>query len=270
MKRWIGYSAYALVVTIVFLVWFFPSDLLKAYVESAVTRHSNTTLSLDSASLGFPVVLHFDNAVLSLTGKPGSTVVMESIDIEPLFRTLIRGRVALAFTGEAYGGRGSGTVAFEDSFAVKGPVNAEARFENIDVGKCSYVKATLGRKMTGKVKGTLSWSGFPGRIIDGTGSADCVFFNGEVRLVENILGFDTVTYDRIDAKAILKNRTLRINPFHLIGTEVNSTVSGNIFLDNNPMRSRLSLKGQITVPALNKKAGISLSGTASNPVLRVR
>ncbi|MBE9547106.1 MAG: type II secretion system protein GspN [Proteobacteria bacterium] len=264
-KKWIAYTIYGILVTVVFLYWCFPSDNVADYIESTVTANNpNITLSIDSVKLSFPPGIRLNNLLVGFKDKPGSTLKANILRIRPGLAKLLRGRLSLLLGVDTCKGNIKGRLNFTNLFSVEGHVNAKAKVDNIDIGSCSYLKTLLGRQVTGKLKGSLIYNGNK-ELTNGAGSAEFVLLDGSIQLLKEVFGFDKLVFDAIETDMVLKNRILKMNRLNLSGKQLRGSLNGNIFLDNDITRSRLDIKGNVVIPALNRKLSVVIKGTITNP-----
>lgn len=268
MKKWVAYTLYGILITVVFLYCCFPSNNVAEYIKSTVAfNNPDITLSLDSVKLGFPPGIRLKNLLVSFKDKPGLILKADILRARPGFTNLLKRRLSLLFDANTYEGNIKGCLNFTNLLFVKGPVNAKAEFNDINIGSCSYLKTLLGRQVVGKLKGSLSYNGNK-EIIDGTGSAEITLLDGSVQLLKNMFGFDKLVFEEIETDMILKNRTLKMNKLNLTGKQLHGSLNGNIFLANDIKLSRLAMKGDVEILALNKKFSIVINGTISHPEAR--
>jgi hypothetical protein len=116
-------------------------------------------------------------------------------------------------------------IDFAKRFSIRGPVTVKARFNDINIGKCAYIKAISGRQIDGRLSGTLSYNGS-----SGTGSARLVLLDGNIELLGDIFGLNEVNFDKVEAELTLKNRTLKITGLNITGKQLSGSFTGNIFL----------------------------------------
>lgn len=270
MKRWGTYTIYGILVTVVFLYWCFPSDNVADYIESTITANNpDITLSIDSVNLCFPAGISLNNLLVGFKDKPGLTLKANILRIRPGLANLLRGRLSLLLDANTREGNIKGRLNFTNFLSVKGPVNAKAKFNNINIGSCSYLKTLLGRQVTGKLKGSFTYNGNR-ELINGAGSAEFVLLDGSIQLLQNMLGFDKLVFDAIETDMVLKNRILKMNKLNLSGKQLRGFLNGNIFLDNDITRSSLDIKGNVVIPALNRKLSVVIKGLITNPEVKFR
>jgi len=265
-KKWIVYTIYGAVITTAFLYLLFPSDSAGRYIRSVVAGSNlNVALSFDSVSPCFPPGIRLHNLSVGFRSKPGSTLKADVAKMRPALLNLLSGKLALLLNANAYEGHIKADIDFTNRFSCKGPVRVNARLDKISIGKCAYIKAISGRQMDGKLGGTLSYNGSLG-----TGSARFTLLDGNIQLLGDIFGLKELDFDKIEVDMTLKNRALKITGLDITGKHLSGSFTGNIFLDRDIMQSRLAIKGDLKIPALDRKVSTTLKGTVSKPITGFR
>ena len=269
MKKWIGYISYGILITVVFLYYLFPSETVRNYIVSAVTNNNpGINLSIDTTKIGFPPAIRCENLAVSSKDKRDSVFKADVVKMRPAFMNLLAGRLFLLLNANVYEGNVAASVRFENRMSTEGPMEVIIGLDNINIGKCPYLRNVSNRQTDGTLKGFLRLNGEQDKIMNSTGNAEFVLVNLSIRLLKNIFGFDTLTFDRIEISMSLKNRILKMNEINFAGEQVNGTLKGNIFLQRKVAQSRLALKGNVEIPALNRKFSTFLTGTLANPIPR--
>ena len=251
-----------MLITAVFLYLRFPSDSAGRYIRSIVAGSNlNVALSFDSVRPCFPPGIRLHNLSVGFKNKPGSTLKADVAKMRPALLNLLSGKLALLLSADAYEGHIKADIGFTNRFSVRGPININAGLDKINIGKCAYIKAISGRQMDGKLGGTLSYNGSLG-----TGSARFTLLDGNIQLLKSMFGFDGLAFDKAEAELTLKNRTIKITGLDITGKQLSGSFTGNIFLDKDIIQSRLAIKGNIEIPALDRKVSTTLKGTVSRPI----
>lgn len=270
-KKLAGYITYGILITVVFLYCCFPDTYIRNFLESTASRNNpDIVVSLDSASLVFPLAVKIDNLVLSLKDTPGATVRIDHMKAGLAFGKLLQGNIALSLKADAYDGDVLADILFANHFSTSGPIQSQIRLANVDIGKCSYLKTALNRHITGRLTGSVEFSGKTEDVINGTGKADLMLLDGDMELLTALLGLGRLNFNTIKTDIILEDRTLKINKADISGKQLSGSFSGNILLNNNILRSRIAIKGRAQMPALDKDFSVILSGTLANPRHRIR
>ena len=157
-------------------------------------------------------------------------------------------------------------INFTNRFSTKGLVRIKAGFNDINLEKCSFIKTATDRLVDGRLSGSFSYNGKLDWVINGAGGGGFTLLDGNISLLKSIFGFDGLAFDKAEAELTLKNRTLKIIRLDITGKQLSGSFTGNIFLDRNIMQSRLAIKGDLKIPALDRKVSTTLKGTVSRPI----
>lgn len=261
-KKWITYTIYGALITAAFLYFLFPSDSAGKYIRSIVEGiNPNVVLSFDSARPCFPPGIRLHNFSVSFKNKPGSTIRADALKLRSALTSLLSGKLSLLLYADAYEGSMQADINFASRFSTVSPVRMNARLDNINIGKCTYIKTVSNRRIDGKLGGTLSYNGSRG-----TGSARFMILDGNIQLLKSMFGFDGLAFDKVDVELTLKKHILKIIRLDIKGKQLSGSFTGNIFLDRDIMQSRLAIKGSIEIPALDRKISTTLNGTVSRPI----
>jgi len=268
-KKWITYTIYGILITVIFLYVRFPSDNAANYIKSIVVAgNPNVVLSFDSASPSLPPGIKLGNVEIGFRDKPDLVFRTDTLKICPAIASLLSGKLSFLLNANAYGGDMRTDINFANRFSTEGPVRINTGFSGINLGKCSCLKTATGRRIDGILSGSLSYNGRWDKITSGTGSARLDLLEGSVQLLRDIFSLGELDFDKMEADLTLKNRTVKITSLKMTGKQLDGSFSGNIFLNKNIMRSRLAIKGNIKIHAINREISTSLNGTIANPIPR--
>jgi type II secretion system protein N len=269
-KKWLGYTIYGILVTVIFLYVLFPSHRMAGYIESTVSkRNPRVDLSIGSADIAFPLGLKCEKVVFGLKGETGSAIEADLVKGRFSLLRLLKGDTSLLITAEAYGGNVDARLDSPDRFS-SDTITADMTFDGIELGKCAYLKDAAGRDIGGRLGGTLLYEGSWHDIINGEGNASFSLNEGTIGLQKDMFGFETLVFEKAEGKMILKNRIVALDSLKIEGKEMRSSLSGRIFLNRNFAQSRLSLKGNVDIEALGKNLSLNVRGTISKPLSSVR
>ncbi|MBE9503297.1 MAG: type II secretion system protein GspN [Proteobacteria bacterium] len=266
-KKWIAYTIYGILITVAFLYLRFPSDSAGRYIRSIVQgSNPNIVLSFDSVRPCFPPGIRLNSLSVSFKSKPGSTIKADVAKVRPALTSLLSGKLLLLLYADAYEGSMRADINFANRFSTKGPVRIKTEFNDINLGKCSCIKMAAGRQVDGRLSGYLSYNGKWDGVINSRGNAKLALLDGNIQLLGDIFGLKELDFDKIEVDMTLKNRALKITKFDITGKQLSGSFTGNIFLDRDIMQSRLAIKGDIEIPALDRKVSTTLKGTVSKPI----
>lgn len=267
----IGYTAFAIVALIVFLYLRFPGDALVRYlVSSASYMNSNQFLLIDSAKPVIPPGITFTNVALGFHNNPLSTIQADAITVSPGYLTLLKSRTGVAFTAIAYGGAIQGQAGANHFLSFQGPMYWRLTADGLNIEKVSYLKDILGRQITGRFKGTMTFDGQLQLFVNGTGSLEFTLINGSFQLLERIMGIDRLDFKKVEGLVNYRNGIVTISKLKLIGEKMNCALSGDITLNTTDVkRSDINLNCVIELPDQNnKKISMVLTGPLGKPAIK--
>ena len=269
-KRLTGYITYGILITIVFLYCRLPDTLIEQGIRSAIAKSNpDVAVSLDSATLSFPLTIEIKDLKIGTRGQPG-TVVIDHLKIDLAFGRLLQGIVSCALEADAYGGSIIGDTGFTDRFSIEGPIFLNARLSDVNIGKCSYLKTALDQDLDGRLTGTVAYRGITEDAINGSGDADLTLIEGSMGLRRSLLGLSTLDFDTLIVRTVLRDRTLKINKAEIGGKQMSGSFSGLVFLNDNILNSRIAVKGRVRMIPLEKDFSVTLSGTLARTRHRIR
>ena len=107
----------------------------------------------------------------------------------------------------------------------------------------------IGRKITGLLSGAVNYSGQYHLPLDGAGDADLTMANGEVQLFAPIpfLDIDQLVFEKMTISIALKKRLLRLTQLNFEGDQLQGSLTGTIRLRDQLSKSRLDLKGKVSL-----------------------
>jgi len=269
-KRLTGYIAYGILITIVFLWCRYPDSLIEQGIRSAIAKSNpDVVVSMDSATLSFPLVIEIEDLKIGKRGQPGS-VAIDHLKTDFALTRLLRGIVSCTLEVDAYGGFIVGDAGFTERFSIDGPLSLNARLKNVNLGTCSFLKTALNQDIDGKLTGTVSYRGSMKDAINGSGDADLALVEGSMGLRRPLLGLSALDFDTLTVRTVLRDRTLKINKAEIAGKQMSGSFSGVIFLNNTILRSRIAVKGRARMVPLEKDVSVTLSGTLARTRHRIR
>jgi type II secretion system protein N len=242
--KWLGYLVYAVLLTTGLLYYRFPSDRIRAYLVSELGRADPPmNLSLKTVRPGFPPGVDLIDVAVAVRETPQKHLLQaKDISIVPAVWTFLSGSTQYCFDIHAYHGNIEGRVRFKRN-GVKAPLKTSLQFKGIDIGLHPYLPPLVGREVSGVLEGTVQYAGYQNNLIEGTGQGAIVISDGKVKLLQPILGLDSIDFDRFSVKMALKDRKIAVTHAQLEGRTIKGDLSGTITLKTDLSRSMLDLKG---------------------------
>ena len=266
----VGYILAGVAMLAMLLYFRFPGETVTDYVKAvAPVRYPGMLISIDTIQPAVPPGVELVNVTTGFRGRPEATLHADRLTIRPGWLALLRGRIALHLMVKGYGGEVQGRVDFADIFSLRGPLLAEANFQEIRIDKCAWLRDALARQITGTLKGSATFSGIAETLKNGTGNLDFTLTNGSYQLLESLFGFDRIDFNKLDAKIGFRNGALKISGLTLSGEKLRISLKGNILLADDIRDSQIDLNGTIEIPLQNnKRVTLAISGTLGNPKTR--
>jgi len=245
-RKWFGYICYFLIVTACFLYLRFPSDVIKDYVMSTANRPNiPVALSMNRVTPWPTLGLKVEDAELSLKDTPAHTLFKtDSLIVRPEIWSFIKGSQKYCFTCRAYGGQARGWVQFRKRDATA-PFHAEMELKDVQIGGHAYLEELAGRRIHGRLTGTLSYSGKTNNLVSGDGAANLRLVDGAIELLLPLLELDSIAFNQIVIDAVLKKRMIAITRCELSGPQLKGNLSGDISMRDQVERSPLNLRGEL-------------------------
>ncbi len=270
LKRSIGYGLFALILFVAIIYIRLPANFLERCIVSGITENRPDLLvTMAEAKPQFPMGVRLEQLVVRFLNRENASIEIERVSAAAALASLLTGRLAVSVNARAYGGGISGSVAFKERFSGSGPIRADMKFEEVNLGNCSYVKALSGRQIEGRASGTLLYSGWLQDSLNGTGRLEITLRDGSIRFLSPVFGLERLDFSRADGEAVLENRSLKIRNLQLAGKDFQGTFSGQILLDSDIQKSRLDMRGTLTFTGQNQsRQSIALTGPLVDPVVQ--
>ena len=284
ISRFLGYGLFGLVCVIVLLVLTFPYASLESRLEHEMSLRTGLPADIENLGYGFPLGLSFDAMSLPLKIPEGKTrtLHLESgrLALNPflpfintvkatLESNVLNGRLELQVTTRALPPRDFVSVA--------------TNLESVALSQLDW----LWSRHPGLTSFQGHISGQAALTVAGSTLTECEG-SGQLELDQaaadvSISGLSPVSLESLAGKANwkLEQGTLHVNRCDLQGQGVQGDIHGRIALDPQLGRSRLDLKGRLSVsqaqPQLYAMArqtwkarekGFTLMGTTHSPMFR--
>jgi type II secretion system protein N len=267
-KKALWFTLYGIFITAVFLYLLFPSDIVRSRLEDAVNS-SGFILRMETLRPSLPLGVGLKNITINSASSADIPFQGDLLDVQLNPLSFFQKHKYIGLSGKAYGGKFNGRVGLASLSKIYPPVEGELNFQNIDLAGYAFIKTLLGKEITGKAKGNLTYAS--AKEISGNGSGTIAFFltKGTYPLAEPFLGLKRIEFDRGEIKAQLKNGSLKMEKMEIFGPQINCFLKGEITLADDFKLSQLNLNGVIEVLGQNKaKMNVTIGGTLTNPIFR--
>jgi len=266
-KKVLWFIVYGTLITLVFLYLLFPGELVKSKVEESINS-GDLIIKSASLSLALPLGIKLKNVTLSSQALESVIFQGDLLDLQLSLLSIFRKNTYIGFSGLAYQGSFDGRAGFVSSNKAYPPAEVILNFENIDIGKYSFLKGDLVKALTGRASGKLTYIADEATR-NSSGTLTLFFKNGSYPLPEPFLGVTRIDFDRGEIQAQLKNGILKVEKIETFGQQVNCLLKGEIIQAADFKNSQLNLNGTIEISGKSKaQVKVTISGTLANPQLR--
>ncbi len=239
---------YGIILTVGLLYYCFPSDAFRDYIQASASRiNPRLLLSVGNVRPSFLFGVKFLRAELSQKVDPDMGFFMaDSLLIRPEIWSFLRGKSRYYFNCRAYGGDLKGHVRFLGD-GLKPPIAASVKLRDICIDHYAPLSTLIGRHVKGALGGTITYGGQDDLLKKGVGEANLRILDGSMQLLQPFLNLESIDFDELRAKLVLKNRKIDLSHVRLEGRDIKGTLSGTISLKKQFMKSGLDLKGTIEI-----------------------
>ena len=248
-KKAVGYILWAMVLTIVLVIWRFPYESLQEKLEAVA-----------GASLG----LQFDLTDMSLTIPPGlkfAKCTIRSMDVEskPLFELtkvhaglkvlpLLKGNLAFTVRSKAYGGSLSGDFSLAPIHNFQN-YRMQVWAKKVRLEDQSAISQILGRPLEGEISGEIELEGVVGDLVNAAGGGNFKLAGGSCPIDSPYLKVKTLEGLEVSATVELSGGSFTISDCQFSGKGFQGTLTGEVRLQPGLTNSALNLAGQGRVEA---------------------
>ena len=269
-KTYQWYLLYGVLLTSFLLYFCFPSDALKDYFINTVgSVNPHLLVSVEDARPSLALGVTFLNARFSPKTNPDILLFKaEKITIRPNLGFIWGKGYTYSFNCQGYGGKIEGKICFKENIRAY-PVDVMVNLKNIHLETSDYVAELIGHDSKGVVSGIITLKGQPNSLLNGTGKAEFTILNGRVPLREPLFNLESVDFDELQVKLVLKNRQMAISQLKLTGQEIQGKLSGTIRLNRDLVKSRLDLDGTLAFQKtlFSRDTGSFESESAEKPLM---
>ena len=267
-KNAFWFTLYGIFITVVFLYFLFPSDIVKSRLEDAVNS-SDFVLKMESLRPSLPLGLKLKNITIS-SGSPANISFQGNVlDLQLRPWSFFQKDKYIGLSGRAYGGDFDGRAVLASLSQIYPPVEGKLKFKNIGLSGCALIKTMIGKEITGKASGAWTYISIGEVGKNSSGTIELFLTKGIYPLAEPFLGLNRIEFDRGEIKAQFKNGSLKMEKLEIFGSQINCFLKGEITLADDLKNSQLNLNGVMEILGQNKaKMSITIGGTLANPIFR--
>ncbi|CAN2042841.1 putative Type II secretion system protein GspN [Candidatus Magnetomoraceae bacterium gMMP-15] len=285
-KKILGYFLFVVLVTLFFLYYHFPSDMVGEYINKKLKQAApDLTILIENFEPAlFPPGIVLNN--VKVDNDSGRVFESNRVKIRPKLTSLFHAKTILYFNSQNYSGILDGDLGFMQNNP-DFPINLNANWKDINISEINMVR-NLNYKINGTTNGILTYNGPKNQIINGNSEANFIILKSTIELSEPFLNMiEKIQLESIKAKFALKDKILNLKQCIIKG-DLEGSISGTISMNIPFNTSRLKIKGKLkpsdsflkekNLPLgaflkpdmLKKGIPISISGTIDQPGLNVQ
>ena len=241
-KTTILYTAYIIGITIFFLWYLFPSDMLKDYLAYRLGQvNSDVAVAVDRISPVMPPGIKLHG--IHISQQNTALFEVESLKIMPALGSLFSDTTAIDFKGRLYEGTLSGRAEIS-AVPEGGGIKIEGNFSGVQVQQISALQQMSDHGISGGLGGNIVYAnGKTSAKLSGTLNMT----NCRLELAAAIFNQDRFEFKNIDTDLALQKRTLVINGFKATGNQLDLNIAGRVKLNiGDPAKNALNLTGTVT------------------------
>jgi type II secretion system protein N len=286
-KKVIGYFLWAMVLTMILVIWRFPYESLQEKLEAVASASLGFKFELTEMSLTIPPGLKFAKCTVRSMDL-GNKSLFEATKVHTRFKllSLLKGDLAFNVRSQAYGGLLSGDFRLAPIHNFQ---NYRMRVwaQTVRLEGQSGISLLLGRPLEGEISGEIELEGVVGDVVNSAGGGNFKLVNGSCPIDSPYLKAKTLEGLEVSATIALADGNFKINDCQFSGKGFQGTLTGEVRLQPGLSSSVLNLTGRgqleaelINLPAdkarvaeafLNrgKPLPFKVGGTIAQPELRL-
>jgi type II secretion system protein N len=238
-----GYLCYALALFVLFAYLKFPSQQVRAFVLTTLSRYGLEQVRIGAVEPLLPVGLTFSEVSVAqdVSGQPLELMRLSELQVQ--LRTLrpFANPVRIGFEGGLYGGLVLGAATWEHNG--QGPT-LDIRVELQDIQPAAHPLAAklANAAVEGKLAGSMTLHLPSGRWQDGNGRLIIQGATGSVAGLEiGGVRLPTLAYEQVAGELRLQERSVVVKDFQIRGRDWQVDLQGNVRLNERLRQSPLDL-----------------------------
>ena len=248
-KKVIGYFLWAMVLTMVLVIWRFPYESLQEKLEAVASASLGFKFDLTDMSLTIPPGVKFAKCTVRSMDL-GNKSLFEATKVHTRFKLLplLKGNLAFTVRSQAYGGSLSGDVRLAPIHNFK---NYQMRLwaQTVSLGGQSGLSLLLDRPLEGEISGEIELEGVVGDLVNSAGGGNFKLVNGSCPIDSPYLKVKTLEGLEVAATVELSGGNLEIRDCQFNGKGFEGTLTGEVRLQPGLSSSVLNLAGHGQVEA---------------------
>ena len=255
-KKAIGYFLWAMVLTMVLIIWRFPYESLQDKLEALASTSLGLQFDLTDMSLTIPPGLKFAKCTVRSMDM-GSKPLFEATKVHTRFKLLplLKGNLAFTVRSKAYGGSLSGDFRLAPIHNFQS-YRMRVRAETVRLEDQSGISLLLGRPLAGEISGEVELEGVVGDLVNAAGDGNFKLVDGSFPIDSPYLKAKTLEGLVVSATIELSGGSFKISDCQFKGKGFQGTLTGEVRLQPGLTNSVLNLagRGQVEAEMINLPA----------------
>ena len=255
-KKVLGYFLWAMVLTMVLVIWRFPYESLQEKLEAVASASLGLQFDLTDMSFTIPPGLKFSKCTVR-SMDIGSKSLFEATKVHTRFKLLplLKGNLVFSLRSKAYGGSLSGDFRLAPIHNFQ---NYRMRVwaETVRLEDQSGISLLLGRPLEGEISGEIELEGVVGDLINAAGGGNVKLVDGSCPIDFPYLKAKTLEGLEVSATIELSGGSFKISDCQFNGKGFQGTLTGDVRLQPGLTNSVLNLagRGQVEAEMINLPA----------------
>jgi len=243
-KKWLGYTLYVVLVTLVLLYYLFPAQAVEETVDNSISRISpELGFKADNIGPWIPAGLRISGArIYTKDALVPPVFQADGVYIGPRILQLVKGEYSFDISGRAYKADINGSLQAGDEQG--GSFAGELSIRGFDLAAYEFLAEKLKHRITGKINGNIVFDKDSANAGE-NGKAELRLTEGQLQFQAPIFGISAVDLQNIDLQLELRNKEITITKAELNGSELKASLTGSIQLQPDMKLSQLNLKGTL-------------------------
>lgn len=248
-RKVIGYFVWAMVLTMVLVIWRFPYESLQEKLEAVASASLGFQFDLTDMSLTIPPGLTFAKCTVRSMDM-GSRSLFEATEIRTRFKLLplLKGNLVFSARSQAYGGSLQGDFRLAPIHNLQN-YRLRLRAESVQLEDQSAISLLLGRPLEGKISGEIELEGVVGDLLNAAGRGKIKLVDGSWPIDSPYLRVETLEGLQVTATVELSGGSCTISDCQFSGKGFQGALTGEVRLYPRLTSSVLNLAGQGRIEA---------------------
>ena len=248
-KKVIGYILWAMVLTMVLVIWRFPYESLQEKLEAVAGANLGLQFDLADMSFTIPPGLKFAKCTVR-SMDVGNKSLFELTKVHTRFKLLplLKGNLAFTVRSEAYGGTLSGDFRLAPIHNFQN-YRMQVWAKKVQLGDQTGISLILGRPIEGEISGEIDLEGVVGNLLNGAGRGNFKLVDGSCPIDSPYLKVKTLEGLEVSATIELSGGSFTISDCRFSGKGFQGALTGEVRLQPGLTNSALNLAGQGQVKA---------------------